>query len=811
MSALQRQTPPPIPEGYDRKVSTAVLCVMLLTSLSVWMYVCLAIARNVDEMAGLSVPSRITDILTATGRCVYYPPMLACLFVACRLHVLANTEGLGEPQWWVKRGMLCTTASMFFQYFLVLLLIVFYRPLKKLKFSAQHGLASDVHPRISNMRFRYTFVKPAFALLQLLCMVGLYGGAAVVAYGMYTYPDIEKPSPSMKGVVYLVGLYLGIRLVVWSGFVPAIVMKPVQIVSQQNTNVTQQESEEHSPFVRASLAPTFTSQKAPLLCLLFLSARLRAMECDPWNGKPQWWAREAFGYVTIALTVECIFASLLGIFGKAEDGYLQMHVYKSEYRILHVFFHLANFATGFWIWLIMGSIWAMDVPPPEPSKPLPPTLRCIMLLVGMYLLIQACLYVVLFCKHVLNIRMPLLEQVAVAGQASVNFTPVLGVLFFATRMRAVQVTNFQGSPQAWAQDAMYLCVFACILQSICCIALPMLAGNKAGFDSDGNAQYDLGPMAGAYTVTCIKYFVLASIALSVGVISYSVFDISAETANYGGTDSIFTLIKQMALLVVVVLLAMFLSSAKVVGHVVKTIVESVPASAIGGCKIEVDKAVLSLFAGYVNLAGIRLLNPTAADGSELFKSPHLLEVQNVVVQMSPWQMLTSRFSVINVEFIALKGVCLHVEKPGPATASNLAIVKCAMKKKKEEKEQLAIANKPVGDAVEPVGKEQAKKKKTVILHKLDVRSVSAEMMVGSKLHKMSISLADFCYTSETALDPIGIIVHVLGCILKSAMNSKELIRVLARRLPCAGKTVKSQELTEEDEDEDGSSEVGVDT
>ena len=38
-----------------------------------------------------------------------------------------------------------------------------------------------------------------------------------------------------------------------------------------------------------------------------------------------------------------------------------------------------------------------------------------------------------------------------------QFAPMLAVLFIATRMRALQMTDNKGSPQGWVQDGMCAC------------------------------------------------------------------------------------------------------------------------------------------------------------------------------------------------------------------------------------------------------------------------------------------------------------------------------------------------------------------
>ena len=52
---------------------------------------------------------------------------------------------------------------------------------------------------------------------------------------------------------------------------------------------------------------------------------------------------------------------------------------------------------------------------------------------------------------------PLLGSAVARWRSTVQFAPMLAVLFIATRMRALQMTDNKGSPQGWVQDGMCAC------------------------------------------------------------------------------------------------------------------------------------------------------------------------------------------------------------------------------------------------------------------------------------------------------------------------------------------------------------------
>merc|ERR1712138_89487 len=74
----------------------------------------------------------------------------------------------------------------------------------------------------------------------------------------------------------------------------------------------------------ALLASTAAMNFAPMLSILFLAARMRALQMDPVNGSPQSWAQSCFYMCAYALMFQCIFAIAVPIVlgGKVKEGEL---------------------------------------------------------------------------------------------------------------------------------------------------------------------------------------------------------------------------------------------------------------------------------------------------------------------------------------------------------------------------------------------------------------------------------------------------------------------------------------------------------
>merc|ERR1719159_1319285 len=55
----------------------------------------------------------------------------------------------------------------------------------------------------------------------------------------------------------------------------------------------------------------YTVSFAPMLCILFIGARMRALQMDPKNGNPQWWAQYCFYLCTYSVMVQAIMIILI--------------------------------------------------------------------------------------------------------------------------------------------------------------------------------------------------------------------------------------------------------------------------------------------------------------------------------------------------------------------------------------------------------------------------------------------------------------------------------------------------------------------
>ena len=65
-----------------------------------------------------------------------------------------------------------------------------------------------------------------------------------------------------------------------------------------------------------------------------------------------------------------------------------------------------------------------------------------------------------------------LEGTLILARYTVNFAPMLAILFIAARMRALQIDPKHGNPQRWALLCFFMCTGSVVLQTILVIMMP---------------------------------------------------------------------------------------------------------------------------------------------------------------------------------------------------------------------------------------------------------------------------------------------------------------------------------------------------
>jgi len=688
-----------VPGGPDqglhfRPVSMTLWAVMGLTFIALITHLMLSVFRNADELSGDFRTSMATKTMTVAARPTAFVPMLSMLFVTCRMYVLAQTEGLGEPQPWTKGSMFVASFGMVLQFVLLLVLPSFTihsgaeeaaydmtegkNPAASLAASDQAsnysvrtprsiaedtdtgapeddiddvvlvediveltGDVPDAHPTLHRVKFKEEVcaAQAVFWGIQVVSIVALYGGVLGVLVGMATYPQERSTSPAILCTVALAVPYFAVHLRLWLGRV------------FHTEGLT-----EH-----IGLAASTPIRKAPMFCVVFLAARMRSLELDPPHGMPSHFATACFYICTIAYWLELIGAVLNVVCGAVQKKvYYGQYFYEAQDKKWVQALKEAFAVISYLAVLGIAVDFTLEVSSSVEPAPLSTTVKCTLAMAFGFFAIAASqsILTMLEALEVVEEKHVLRDTIVAAG-VSFSLAPIICILFVATRMRALQITQAHGDPPGWAQDSMLMCTFAVYLQSVCCLLMPIFIGSATKIDDSGNPDYDLQPMIGAYAVTMVKYVALFTLYGGVCVICAAVILMTPATANSSGrmiTD-LMAFVKAMVGVSFVFVGALLLSSAKVVGLGVKFAIESCD-KALLGVDINVRHVAFSLAKGYVKVSDLRVEQPPGK-----WREKHLAKVRLVLVKINLWRCITSLGKVIEIQNISCEGIHVNIEKP----------------------------------------------------------------------------------------------------------------------------------------------------
>merc|ERR1719262_1410221 len=259
-------------------------CVVSLTIQFMIVYTALAIVRMAADSMGLKYDNLpIQKILQTATLTVAFAPMLAILLLAFRMRVNQLTKNKGNPPEWAQICMYFCTYAI-----LLMTLVVCVIPLftgETIGVDPHTGeIPADVKP------FESQACAIAFTALKYLVLLMMYGGVLAVVYGIITFvppkgiwPEGKKfpVAPAVQCTIILSCQYF----IVYGGIQMARTW--TQFTSTGGANYM-------TKFENALMTATASMNFAPMLAVLFIGARMRALNMDPINGNPQKWAQNCF-------------------------------------------------------------------------------------------------------------------------------------------------------------------------------------------------------------------------------------------------------------------------------------------------------------------------------------------------------------------------------------------------------------------------------------------------------------------------------------------------------------------------------------
>merc|ERR1719420_2612687 len=161
--------------------------------------------------------------------------------------------------------------------------------------------------------------------------------------------------------------------------------------------------------------------------------------------------------------------------------------------------------------------------------PVSTTMKCVISLTIQYLLVYTALALCRTAADSFNVKydnLPI-QKILVTATLTVNYAPMLAVLFLGFRMRVLQLTKGQGNPPEWVQLCMYFCTYSVLALTLSVCVIPLFTGEVIGVDpKTGDIPHDAQPFENqicAIFFTCVKYFIMLGLYVGVIAIIYGIW------------------------------------------------------------------------------------------------------------------------------------------------------------------------------------------------------------------------------------------------------------------------------------------------
>merc|ERR1719321_2510510 len=413
---------------------------------------------------------------------MFYAPMVCLMFVGFRMRVLQLTKGTGNPQDWVRMSMQAVTYSILANTLMVMII-----PLVTNGKTVKTDPETGVTEMEGNNPFASSALQIVFNVLRYVVFLGLYIGFGAVCVGVFLF----KPPPGVwDGPIPPVSPAVACTMILSVTFFMIYFLVAVSRTYSQSAGGQLFTSNFETVMLRAA----DTLAMAPMLCVLFLAARMRALQMDPLGGNPQKWAQNCFYVASYSLIAQTIMACVVPLVlnGKAKKGKVEGDmVYEVEGegmlpKCLSVFRFIIMLCVYACTTAVVCSVFTIEHPDgKELTPPLSPTMQCVLNLVFQYFLISLLLWIFFTVEDLSGGKFELAaaKDAIESAKSTVQFAPMLSILFVATRMRALQMTQNKGAPQGWVQDGMYLASWSVLIQFMMCLLMPVFTGKKYTPDS----------------------------------------------------------------------------------------------------------------------------------------------------------------------------------------------------------------------------------------------------------------------------------------------------------------------------------------
>merc|ERR1740130_1510374 len=379
---------------------------------------------------------------------------------------------------------------------------------------------------------KYVFY--GLTVARYLILLGMYGGLAGVIVGICTFlpagqTDLSKlpsPAPAVACTMILAVVFFATQLVI------AVCRSYAEFTGIEFPRV-----------VGMMHAAATTVEFAPMLAILFLAARMRALQHD---SQPQLFAQNCMYYSTGAMCATTLLSIAVPL---ALGGTMRTNpiTKESTFEVPNPMVGYALVAARYLCMInfyggavgVAYSIFTFEAPGgPSATLPVSPTVQCVVNLTCqfffVYFMVQAMLTISELSGGAIPLEQWKLFTAIDSAKSTLAFAPMLSILFVTTRMYALLLTDKKGAPQAWVQDAMFMSTWSLLISFVMCLVTGLLM-DKVETDVDGNVVNKFSNQYVGIAVTAIRYFTLVLLYGGMLMVIVGLFKMTPENANGRGS------------------------------------------------------------------------------------------------------------------------------------------------------------------------------------------------------------------------------------------------------------------------------------
>merc|ERR1719377_27120 len=187
---------------------------------------------------------------------------------------------------------------------------------------------------------------------------------------------------------------------------------------------------------------------------------------------------------------------------------------------------------------VIYSVFTIEHPQgPQYTPPISVTMKCVINLTVQFFTVYLGIWIAETVRNYVGTYwiMTKLSQLMENAKGTINFCPMLAILFVGTRMRALLITKNRGAPQGWVQDGMYMATWAVLIQFLMVLIVGIASGGRVPCDEDGSPEWKPSNPILVWIALGLKWVTFIFLYGGTIAVIVGVYTMTPETANGRGS------------------------------------------------------------------------------------------------------------------------------------------------------------------------------------------------------------------------------------------------------------------------------------